>query len=58
MGKKKEVGDFPGSPVVKTVLSMMGVQVRSLVGEQRFRMPRGVAPQNKTKAKTKKKKKD
>ena len=54
MGKKKESGDFPGSLVVKTVLSMLGVQVRSLVGEQRFRMPCGVAPQNKTKAKNKK----
>ena len=51
---KKEAGDFLGNPVVKTVLSMRGVQVRSLAGKQRSRMPCGVAPQNKTKTKNKK----
>ena len=33
--------DFPGAPVVKTVLPMQGVWVRSLVRELRSHMPHG-----------------
>ena len=35
--------DFPGSPVVKTVLSCQGAQVPSLVRELRSCVPRGLA---------------
>ena len=30
--KKKKVGDFPGSPVVKTTLPLQGMWVQSLMG--------------------------
>ena len=40
--------DFPGDPVVKTpVLPVQGAWIWSLVGEQRFCMPQGVAPPKK-----------
>ena len=32
--KNHHFKDFPGSPVVKSVVPMQGVRVRSLVGEQ------------------------
>ena len=35
--------DFAGSPVVKTLPSNGGAQVRSLVGELGFHMPQSVA---------------
>ena len=45
----KEAGvDFPGSPVVKTVLPKQGAQVQSLIRELRAHMPLGL-PRNKEK---------
>ena len=38
LGSKGEKRDFPGSPVIKTLPSNAGVQVRSLVGELRSHM--------------------
>ena len=35
---------MPGSPVVKTLLSLQGAQVQSLVRELRSHMPHGTAP--------------
>ena len=35
--------NFPGGPVVKTLLPLQGVWVRSLVGELRSRMLHGAA---------------
>ena len=35
--------DFPGSPVVRTLLSLLKAWVRSLVGELRSHKPRGMA---------------
>ena len=40
---------LPGGPVVKTLPSNAGVWVRSLVGELRSHMPRGMAQNNQTK---------
>ena len=34
---------FPGNPVVRTQLSLLGTQVQSLVGELKSRKPQGVA---------------
>ena len=46
--------DFPGGPVVRTVCSLLKVQVKSLVGELRLCKPCGTTrkKQNKTKTKT------
>ena len=44
--KIRHFRDFPAGPVVKTP---QGVQVRSLVGELRSHMPRGVAKKKKKK---------
>ena len=38
------VGDFPGGPVVKTLLPVQGAPVQFLVGELRSHMPRGARP--------------
>ena len=38
--------DFPGNPVVKTLLSNAGAQIRSLAGKLRSHMPRGLKKQN------------
>ena len=46
---RRKVRDFPGGPVVKTLPSMQGVQIQSLVGELRSYMPWG----QKTKTKQK-----
>ena len=39
--------DFPGGPVVKTVLPLRGAQVPSLVGEPRSHIPVGAAAKKK-----------
>ena len=39
----KPTKDFPGGPVVKTVLPLQGARVQSLVMELKFHMPHGVA---------------
>ena len=44
----KKRGDLPGSPVVKILFPVQGMQVRSLVGELRSHMPYGVAKKLKT----------
>ena len=41
--------DFPGGPVVKTMLPMQGVQFRSLVGELRSHLLYGAAKKDKKK---------
>ena len=41
--------DFPGGPVVKTMLPMQGVQFRSLVGELRSHLLYGAAKKEKKK---------
>ena len=38
--------DFPGSPVVKTLLSNAGAQIQSLVGKLRSHMLHGLKKQN------------
>ena len=40
---KKKSKNFPGGPVVKTVLPLQGEEVRSLVRELRSHMPRNIA---------------
>ena len=58
---KELLGDFPGSPVVKTPRFHCRVRVHSLVGELRSRMPCGTAKKKKKKVKLssfKKKKKE
>ena len=50
--QERLLGDFPGGPVVKTLLPLQGTRVRSLVGvELRSHMPRGVPKRNTTKRK-------
>ena len=41
--QKSTHGEFPGSPVVKTLFSMQGAEVGSLVGELRPHMLCGIA---------------
>ena len=45
---KHAAGDFPGSLVVDTALSLQGAQVWSLVGKLRFCMPLNAAKKLKT----------
>ena len=53
---RKEILDFPGGPVVKTVFPMQGAWVQSLEGE-RSHMPLGVEKKNFFKLKKNKNKK-
>ena len=46
--------NFPGSPVVRTLLSLPRAQVHSLVGKLRFHKPCGMAKKLKKKKKKKK----
>ena len=48
--KKSSFWDFPGGPVVKTLPSMQGVQVQSLVTELRSHMRAAKKPKHKTEA--------
>ena len=50
--KNTEAEDFPGVPVVKTLLPLQRAQVQSLVGELKSHMPHSVVKQNKTKKQT------
>ena len=43
MKYEREMRDFPGSQVVKTVLPVQGIWVQSLVRELRSHMPRSKA---------------
>ena len=44
----KKRGDLPGSPMVKILFPVQGMQVQSLVGELRSHMSYGVAKRLKT----------
>ena len=46
--KKKSYGEFPGSPVVRTLLPLKGAQIQSLVGELRSHMLGGVDKKKQT----------
>ena len=54
--KERKAGDFPGGPVVKTVLTMQEVQVWSLVKELRSHMLHSAAKIEKKKKERKNKK--